>query len=62
MPDGDAFRLPPVPLASGDRLADPDGRTVVGVELVVTTEDGGRTRIPLRAEHGAWWAPRHPEG
>lgn len=53
----DEFMLPPVPLASGQRLADPDGRRVRAVELVVTTEDDEQTRIPLRSEHGAWWAP-----
>ncbi|SDN57959.1 hypothetical protein SAMN05660199_00325 [Klenkia soli] len=61
MDDGDTFRVPPVPLASGRRLPDPDGRAVAAVELVVTTEDGATTRIPLRAEHGAWWPP-HPQG
>ncbi|KQS68372.1 hypothetical protein [Modestobacter sp. Leaf380] len=64
MPDRDgevdAFVVPPVPLASGSRLPDPDGRRVAGVALVVTTEDGGRREIRLRQEHGAWWAP--PEG
>lgn len=51
----DAFVLPPLPLASGTRLPDPDGRRVRSVAVVVTTEDGGRTEFPLREEHGAWW-------
>jgi hypothetical protein len=52
--------LPPVPLATGDVLDDEDTgelRRVTGVELVVTTEDGGELRIPLVHRHGAWWAP-----
>ncbi|SSC22648.1 Hypothetical protein KLENKIAIHU_1237 [Klenkia terrae] len=60
MDDGDTFRVPPVPLASGRLLPDPDGRTVVAVELVVTTADGGTVRIALHDRHGAWWAP--PDG
>jgi hypothetical protein len=60
--DGDTFRVPPVPLASGDRLGAPDGPLVTRVELLVTTADGGTTRIPLRAQHGAWWPPAPPEG
>ncbi|SCX38313.1 hypothetical protein SAMN03159343_0374 [Klenkia marina] len=60
--DGDTFRVPPVPLASGTRLGGSEGGRVTAVELVVTTEDGATTRIPLRAQHGAWWAPDPPEG
>lgn len=60
--DGDPFRVAPVPLASGDRWGAPDGPQVTAVELVITTADGGTTRIPLRAQHGAWWPPSPPEG
>jgi hypothetical protein len=52
--------LPPVPLATGDALDDENTgevRRVTGVELVVSTEDGGELRIPLVHRHGAWWAP-----
>ena len=57
MDDGVAFVVPPVPLASGTRLPEPDGRSIRAVELVVTTEDGEQTRVPLQPRHGAWWAP-----
>lgn len=60
MDDGDTFRVPPVPLASGRRLPDPDGRVVTAVDLVITTEDGEQVRIGLGERHGAWWA--HPDG
>jgi hypothetical protein len=30
---------------------------ITGVEVVVSTEDGGQLRIPLVHRHGAWWAP-----
>ncbi len=53
--EGDVLLVPPVPLASGMRL--PDGRRIARVDLVVTTEDGERTTIALREQHGAWWAP-----
>jgi hypothetical protein len=52
--------LPPVPLATGAALDDAETgevRRVTGVELVVSTEDGGELRIPLVHRHGAWWAP-----
>ena len=60
-PDGDdVLFLPPIPLATG-RLLEPedDGEPVriTGLELVVSTEDGGELRIPLVHRHGAWWAP-----
>ena len=32
-------------------------RRITGVEVVVSTEDGGELRIPLVHRHGAWWAP-----
>ncbi len=57
--EADAFVLPPLPLASGSRLPDPDGRRVRTVTLVVTTDDGGQTEFPLREEHGAWWVTGH---
>ncbi|MEI4270688.1 hypothetical protein TEK04_03030 [Klenkia sp. LSe6-5] len=60
--DADTFRVPPVPLASGTRLPGPDGPGITAVDLVVTTDDGATTRLPLRLRHGAWWAPGPPEG
>ncbi|MCM3523322.1 hypothetical protein, partial [Curtobacterium sp. P97] len=51
--DGDTFRLPPVPLATGTRLAgsgDDAAERITAVELVVTTEDGATRRIPLRSQ------------
>jgi hypothetical protein len=59
-PGEDVFMVPPVPLATG-RVLEPDGDgplvPITGVEVVVTTEDGGELRIPLKLRHGAWWAP-----
>ena len=60
VPDDDDLVLPPLPLATGARLPDPDGRRITAVALVVTTEDGAQTRVELRPEHGAWWAPAPP--
>ncbi|HYO35035.1 MAG TPA: hypothetical protein VER97_03090 [Geodermatophilus sp.] len=59
-PAEDVLVLPPIPLATGRRLVrDDDGRplAITGVELVVSTEDGGEHRIALVPRHGAWWAP-----
>ena len=38
VPDDDDLVLPPLPLATGARLPDPDGRRITAVALVVTTE------------------------
>ena len=59
-PGEDVLVVPPIPLATG-RLLEPedDGPPVrvTGLELVISTEDGGQLRIPLVHRHGAWWAP-----
>ena len=60
-PSGDdVLVLPPIPLASGQLVERPDEGPplrITGVEVVVSTEDGGELRIPLVHRHGAWWAP-----
>ncbi|HEX2075344.1 MAG TPA: hypothetical protein VHF92_16285 [Geodermatophilus sp.] len=54
----DVLALPPVPLATGQVIRrDGEPRRVTRVELVVSTEDGGESRIPLVHRHGAWWPP-----
>jgi hypothetical protein len=59
-PDEAFLVVPPIPLASG-QLLEPEGDgppvRVTGLELVISTEDGGELRIPLVHRHGAWWAP-----
>lgn len=59
-PDEAFLVVPPIPLASGQLLEpEDDGPPVriTGLELVISTEDGGELRIPLVHRHGAWWAP-----
>ena len=59
-PGEDVLVVPPIPLATGGLLeSEDDGPPVrvTGLELVVSTEDGGQLRIPLVHRHGAWWAP-----
>ena len=59
-PGEDVLVVPPIPLATGALLeSEDDGPPVrvTGLELVVSTEDGGQLRIPLVHRHGAWWAP-----
>ena len=59
-PGEDVLVVPPIPLATGQMLEPEDDgppRRVTGLELVVSTEDGGQLRIPLVLRHGAWWAP-----
>ena len=59
-PGEDALVVPPIPLATGQVLEPEDDGPpvrVTGVELVISTEDGGQLRIPLVHRHGAWWAP-----
>jgi hypothetical protein len=61
----DALALPPLPLATGEVVSLGGAlRRVAGVELVVSTEDGGELRIPLEHHHGGWWPPaeRSPAG
>lgn len=59
-PGEDALVVPPIPLATGE-LIEPEGDgpplRVTGLELVISTEDGGQLRISLVHRHGAWWAP-----
>jgi hypothetical protein len=59
-PDEAFLVVPPIPLASG-QLLEPEGDgppvRITGLELVISTEDGGELRIPLVHRHGAWWAP-----
>jgi hypothetical protein len=59
-PGEDVLVVPPIPLATG-QLLEPDGDgppvRITGLELVISTEDGGQLRIPLVHRHGAWWAP-----
>ena len=59
-PGEDVLVVPPIPLATGQVL-EPEGDgprlRVTGLELVISTEDGGQLRIPLVHRHGAWWAP-----
>jgi hypothetical protein len=54
----DLLVFPPIPLATGQVVADAEGNPVriQSVEVVVKTEDGKESRIPLTALHGAWWA------
>ena len=52
--------MPPIPLATGQLLEPEDDGPpvrVTGLELVISTEDGGQLRIPVVHRHGAWWAP-----
>ena len=57
-PPEDVLVLPPIPLATGRLLREDDRAVAItGVELVVSTEDGGEHRIALVPRHGAWWAP-----
>jgi hypothetical protein len=57
-PPEDLLVLPPIPLATGRLLREDDRAVAItGVELVVSTEDGGEHRIALVPRHGAWWAP-----
>ena len=59
-PGEDVLVVPPIPLATGQVLeTEDDGQPVrvTGLELVISTEDGGQLRIPLVHRHGAWWAP-----
>ena len=59
-PGEDALVVPPIPLATGHVLEPEDDGPplrITGLELVVSTEDGGQLRIPLVHRHGAWWAP-----
>ena len=57
-PPEDLLVLPPIPLATGRPLREDDRAVAItGVELVVSTEDGGEHRIALVPRHGAWWAP-----
>ena len=59
-PGEDVLVVPPIPLATGQVLEPEDDGPpvrVTGMELVISTEDGGQLRIPLVHRHGAWWAP-----
>ena len=59
-PGEDVLVVPPIPLATGQVLEPEDDGPpvrVTGLELVISTEDGGQLRIPLVLRHGAWWAP-----
>ena len=55
---GDLLTFPPIPLATGQMFADAEGKPVqiTKVEVVVTSEDGTESRIPLTSLHGGWWA------
>ena len=59
-PGEDVLVVPPIPLATGQMLEPEDDGPpvrVTGLELVISTEDGGQLHIPLVLRHGAWWAP-----
>ncbi len=59
-PGDDVLVVPSMPLATGQLLEPEDDGPpvrVTGLELVISTEDGGQLRIPLVHRHGAWWAP-----
>ena len=54
------FVYPPVPLASGDTLYEPNGdqRRVVKVTLHIHTDDSDTPgEVELEPRFGGWWAP-----
>lgn len=59
MDEPTSYRLPPIPLVSGDSLVRDDGATeqIAAVQVVVTGVSGTRRTIDLRPELGGWWPP-----
>lgn len=54
------FVFPPIPLASGDTVFDPNGdkHRVVGVTVSIATEDSDTPiEVDLESRFGGWWAP-----
>lgn len=56
------FRVPPVPLVTGNVTTNARGAVVriATVTLTVTAEDGTTHNIDLVNLHGGWWPPDAP--
>lgn len=52
-------QFPPIPLLSGDTVADTDGNphTIEQATITLVGDDGTRFEVDLEYRFGGWWAP-----